>query len=307
MRGSEHPVSAAESEPAGTATQAMLQGRHLACLVSYDGTDFAGFQIQPGQRTVQAALEAALLRITGEPGRVIGAGRTDAGVHAIGQVAAFWTRSRLAPADLQRALNAVLPPDVAVRALQPVPAEFHPRFSALWREYVYSVQVGPVRSPRWRRFALHQAQPLDLAAMRRAGQRFVGVHDFAAFAAEEEPGSGTIREVLAVRCWEEDRDDAHLVQIAVRANAFLRHMVRRMIGSLVRVGHGALPEDAIDEIIRSKDKRLAGPTVAPHGLCLVQVAYPAGLFEGTAAVVTEPAARRTNDNLQDVRAEGQRD
>ena len=279
------------------AAQARPQGRHLACLVSYDGTDFAGFQVQPGQRTVQAELEAALLRITGEPGRVIGAGRTDAGVHAIGQVAAFWTCSRLAPADLQRALNAVLPPDVAVRALQPVPAEFHPRFSALWREYVYSVQVGPVRSPRWRRFALHQAQSLDLAAMQRAGQRFVGVHDFAAFAAEEEPGASTIREVLDVRCWEEDRDDAHLVQIAVRANAFVRHMVRRMIGSLLRVGHGALPEDAIDEIIQAKDRRLAGPTVAPHGLCLVQVAYPAGLFEATVAVVAEPAARRTDDNV----------
>ncbi|MER3406433.1 MAG: tRNA pseudouridine(38-40) synthase TruA [Chloroflexota bacterium] len=269
------------------AAQARPQGRHLACLVSYDGTDFAGFQVQPGQRTVQAELEAALLRITGEPGRV----------HAIGQVAAFWTCSQLAPADLQRALNAVLPPDVAVRALQLVPAEFHPRFSALWREYVYSIQVGPVRSPRWRRFALHQAQSLDLAAMQRAGQRFVGVHDFAAFAAEEEPGASTIREVLDVRCWEEDRDDAHLVQIAVRANAFVRHMVRRMIGSLLRVGHGALPEDAIDEIIQAKDRRLAGPTLAPHGLCLVQVAYPAGLFEATVAVVAEPAARRTDDNV----------
>jgi len=280
------------------------RGRYLACLVSYDGTDFAGFQVQPGQRTVQAELEAALLRITGETARVIGAGRTDAGVHAIGQVAAFWTQSRLELSELQRALNAVLPPDVAVRALQPVPAAFHPRFSALWREYVYSVQVGPVRSPRWRCFALYHAQPLDLAAVRRAGQLFIGVHDFAAFAAEEEPGAGTVREVLDVRCWEEERDDAHLVQIAIRANAFLRHMVRRMIGSLLRVGHGALRAEAIPEIIQSKDKRLAGPTVAPHGLCLVQVAYPPGLFEHGDTAAAGSAARRTYDHLQDIRAEG---
>ena len=199
--------------------------------VEYDGTDFAGFQVQPGRRTVQGILETTL----GEPRngaawRVDGAGRTDAGVHATGQVIAFSWDGRLEAEELGKALDALLPGDIAIRDLRTVPPDWKPRYAARYREYRYTVWNGP-RSPLVERTALGVRVPLDTAAMERAGSVFIGRHDFSAFGATDR---SPVRTVMAVRV----RRNGRLVTIDVRADSFLRGMVRRMVAALLAVGLG---------------------------------------------------------------------
>jgi len=194
-------------------------------VIEYDGTDFAGSQYQPRMRTVQGELEEALNRLTGERVRIRLAGRTDAGVHATGQVIAFTDSGRLSVEALMEALNGTLPPDVAVRDMRRVPARFHPRYAARYREYRYTVWNGP-RSPLRERMALGLRAPLDTAAMARAGSAFIGRHDFQAFGATDR---SSVRTVIAVRV----RREGRLVTIDVRADAFLRGMVRRMVAVLL--------------------------------------------------------------------------
>ena len=219
--------------------------------VEYDGTDFDGFQVNPGRRTVQGVLEDALRRLGDGAGeRIDGAGRTDAGVHATGQVIAFSYAGRLGARELGRALDALLPPDVAIHAVRRAPDGFHPRFAARYREYRYTVWNGP-RSPLRERTALGVRIPLDTAAMVLAGSVFEGRHDFGAFgAADRSP----VRTVMAVRV----RREGRTVTIDVRADAFLRGMVRRMVACLLEVGLGKMDTDAV----RSA---LAGPGPAPDG------------------------------------------
>lgn len=233
--------------------------------VEYDGTDFAGFQAQPGLRTVQGVLEAALARLSnGQRLAVDGAGRTDAGVHATGQVIAFTYTGRLSAAELERALLALLPTDVAIRDLRRAPAAFHPRRAARYREYRYTVWNGP-RSPLRERTALGVRVPLDTAAMERAGSVLVGRHDFSAFgAADREP----VRTVHAVRV----RRVGSLVTIDVRANAFLRGMVRRIAAVLIEVGRGRIDETAVREALAARRPALDGVTAPAKGLCLRRVA-----------------------------------
>lgn len=233
--------------------------------VEYDGTDFAGFQAQPGLRTVQGVLEAALARLSnGQRLAVDGAGRTDAGVHASGQVIAFTYTGRLSAAELERALVALLPTDVAIRDLRRAPAAFHPRRAARYREYRYTVWNGP-RSPLRERTALGVRVPLDTAAMERAGSVLVGRHDFSAFgAADREP----VRTVHAVRV----RRVGSLVTIDVRANAFLRGMVRRIAAVLIEVGRGRIDETAVREALAARRPALDGVTAPAKGLCLRRVA-----------------------------------
>ena len=199
--------------------------------VEYDGTDFAGFQVQPGARTVQGELEAALARISGGSRvRVAAAGRTDAGVHAFGQVIAFTDPKGRTAKELTRALDALLPGDVSIREVRRVPAGFNPRYAARYREYRYTVWNGP-RSPLRERFALGVRDQLDTAAMERAGSVLVGRHDFSAFGvAHRQP----VRIVHSVRV----RRNGSLVTIDVAADAFLGQMVRRMVAVLLEVGHG---------------------------------------------------------------------
>jgi tRNA pseudouridine38-40 synthase len=232
--------------------------------VEYDGTDFAGFQAQPGTRTVQGELEAALGRLVG--GRVVvdGAGRTDAGVHAAGQVIAFTYPGRLSAAELQRALVAILPADVAIRDLRRAPRGFHPRHAARYREYRYTVWNGP-RSPLRERFALGVRAPLDTAAMARAGSALEGRHDFRAFGAAD---GTTVRTVHAVRV----RRTGPLVTIDVRADAFLRGMVRRIVAVLLEVGRGKLDEADVVVALAAGRPALAGATAPAKGLCLRRVA-----------------------------------
>jgi len=232
--------------------------------VEYDGTDFAGFQAQPGTRTVQGELEAALARLTGGTRvRVDGAGRTDAGVHASGQVIAFTYAGRLAAEELGRALLALLPADVSIRDLRRVPAAFHPRHAARYREYRYTVWNGP-RSPLRERMALGVRDPLDVVAMARAGSVLVGRHDFSAFgAADRQP----VRTVYSVRV----RRAGPVVTVDVAADAFLRGMVRRIVAVLLEVGHGTLDEDRVAAMLASRRPALNGAMAPARGLCLRRV------------------------------------
>jgi tRNA pseudouridine38-40 synthase len=234
--------------------------------VEYDGTDFAGFQVQPGGRTVQGELEAALARITGESRvRVAAAGRTDAGVHAQGQVIAFTDPKGRPANELARALNALLPGDVSVRDMRRVPAGFNPRRAARYREYRYTVWNGP-RSPLRERFALGVRDPLDTAAMERVGSVLVGRHDFSAFGvAHRQP----VRTVHSVRV----RRQGSLVTIDVAADAFLRQMVRRIVAALLGAGHGKIDEEAMAAALASSQPAFHGATAPAKGLCLRRVVY----------------------------------
>jgi tRNA pseudouridine38-40 synthase len=234
--------------------------------VEYDGTDFAGFQIQPNARTVQGELEAALARL-GDGGRhvVDGAGRTDAGVHAAGQVIAFDYGGRLTAAELEAALNGTLPPDVAVRDVRRAARGFHPRHAARYRDYRYTIWNGP-RSPLRERQALGVRAPLDVVAMGRAGQAFVGRHDFSAFGAVVGDRS-PVRTVHAVRV----RREGPLVTIDVRADAFLRGMVRRIVAVLLEVGHGKMDEGEVREALAARTPARNGAAAPARGLCLRRV------------------------------------
>jgi tRNA pseudouridine38-40 synthase len=234
-------------------------------LVEYDGTDFAGFQVNPGKRTVQGVLEAALARLgDGVDRRVDGAGRTDAGVHASGQVIGFTYAGRLTATELGRALDALLPTDVAVRDVRSAPDGFHPRYAARYREYRYTVWNGP-RSPLHERTALGLRAPLDTAAMARAGSAFVGRHDFGAFGAADH---SSVRTVHSVRV----RRAGRLVTIDVRADAFLRGMVRRMVALLLEVGLGKREETAVRAAIVAPGPALDGASTPAKGLSLRRVA-----------------------------------
>ena len=251
-----------------------MPGRFRAT-VEYDGTDFAGFQAQPGTRTVQGELEAALARLSdGERQVVDGAGRTDAGVHATGQVIGFTYAGRLQAEDLTDAINGLLPPDVAIRGLRRVPAEFNPRRAARYREYRYTIWNGP-RSPLRERTALAVRNQLDTAAMARAGAVLVGRHDFSAFGPADRE---TVRTVLSVRV----RRDGRLVTIDVRANSFLRGMVRRIAAVLLEVGRGQLNENDVAAALAARRPALNGAAAPARGLCLRRVVLgrPAGGSNG---------------------------
>ena len=233
--------------------------------VEYDGTDFTGFQVNPGKRTVQGVLQDALARLDdGVVRRVDGAGRTDAGVHATGQVIAFSYGGRLTVDRLGAALEAILPRDIAIRDLRRVPDGFNPRYAARYREYRYAIWNGPP-SPLRERTALGVRDPLDTAAMARAGSAFIGRHDFRAFGARDR---STVRTVTAVRV----RRSGRLVTIDVRADSFLRGQVRRMVGLLLEVGLGNANMDQIRSALAEPGSARKGAAAPAKGLCLRHVA-----------------------------------
>jgi tRNA pseudouridine38-40 synthase len=238
--------------------------RRFRARVEYDGTDFAGFQVNPGKRTVQGVLEAALASLgDGVTQRVDGAGRTDAGVHASDQVIGFTYAGRLTDTDLGRALDALLPPDVTVRDVRRAPDGFQPRYAARYREYRYTVWNGP-RSPLRERTALGVRTPLDTAAMARAGSVFIGRHDFRAFGAADRT---TVRTVRSVRV----RREGRLVTIDVGADSFLRGMVRRMVAVLLEVGLGKMDADTVRAALAGPGPAFDGAAVPAKGLCLRRV------------------------------------
>lgn len=254
--------------PGADAQQPASGIRYVRATVEYDGTDYCGFQWQADQPTVQGELERALAKVTQEDIRITAAGRTDAGVHARGQVIAFHTGWRHPLSELERALNAVLAEDVVVWELQPAEEEFHPRFSARSREYRYTIFNQPRRSPLARRFAYHWPHALDVEAMRQAAHKLIGTHDFATFG-QPPQGENTVRQVLRA----EFTCEGPFIHFDIEANAFLQRMVRSIVGTLLQVGSGKLSSADFEEILRAADRSLAGPTAPPHGLCLMRVNY----------------------------------
>jgi tRNA pseudouridine38-40 synthase len=275
--------------------------RNIRLTISYDGTDFYGWQRQPNAPTVQACLEEAIEKLIGEPAQVIGSGRTDAGVHALNQVANFRTACRIPCENLAKALNDALPPTVRVRAAEEVEANFHARYNARAKTYRYRILQAPVCSPFLWRFVYHHPFPLDRIRMGESARLVEGKHDFTSFAAatgkalgagkdlddaagsgdgipegpSHSPGSrisrGMVRTISHSHLlW---RPRASMLIYEVRGNGFLHHMVRNIVGTLNEVGRGKLaPEDMV-EILKARDRTRAGPTAPARGLCLVRVEY----------------------------------
>lgn len=242
--------------------------RHFRAAIEYDGTDYHGFQVQVGQRSVQGVLEEALSRVTGQETRIIGAGRTDAGVHARGQVIAFRAAWRHGVADLQRAMNAVSPEDVALLSLEIASEGFHPRYSAQSRWYRYTVLNQPLRSPLSRRWAFHVPRLLDVKLMNQAAASLVGEHNFATFGRPPQ-GQNTVRRVLRAVWWSEKT----FLYFDIEANAFLQRMVRSLVGTLLQVGAGEISPEEFRQRLATGERSLAGPTAPPQGLCLMAVSY----------------------------------
>jgi len=237
--------------------------------VEYDGTAYHGFQVQAGRRTIQGELERALASVAQEEIRIVGAGRTDAGVHALGQVISFRTGWDRSLAVLQRALNAVLPRDIAIREMEETPPDFHARYSAVSREYRYTILNRPVRSPLAERFAYHFATPLAVEPMAEACGHLVGRHDFASFGQPMKEDGSTVRTIHRARCWRE----GDYVYVDIVADAFLRRMVRRIVGGLLEVGTGRLSSEEFREIFLARNPSLIKVMAPPRGLCLVKVNY----------------------------------
>jgi tRNA pseudouridine38-40 synthase len=244
--------------------------RTLKLVLEYDGFDYCGWQVQSAAPTIQGIVEAALGKLLGERVRVSGAGRTDAKVHALGQVASVRCTSEISVTALQRALNSLLPRDVVIHDVQDVPSDFHARFSALGKVYAYRILNRPVRAPLRLRYTWHIPQPLDVTGMSVAGTHLHGTHDFASFRAagsEVKTTERTLTELTVTSNGDE-------IVFSCTANGFLRHMVRNIVGTLVEVGRGArLPAD-IKRILDGRNRRLAGATAPPQGLYLVRVLYP---------------------------------
>ena len=249
--------------------------RTLKLTLSYDGTRLVGWQRQAAGDSVQGVLEDALARFEGGPVTVHGAGRTDAGVHALGQVASVQVTLAHDAATLARALNAQLPEDVRVLAVEDAPPGFHARFDARSKTYRYCIRNGPVASPFERAFVWHVPQPLDLEAMRHAASRLLGRHDFSAFRSigTEVPDAVRTLHASAIVETAGAGDGGRLLTYEVTGDGFLRHMVRAIVGTLVEVGRGWRDPAQMDALLQSRDRARAGATAPPHGLFLVRVVY----------------------------------
>lgn len=267
--------------------------RRFKLTLHYDGSSFFGWQVQPGTRTVQGELEAALARITGRDRRIVGSGRTDRGVHATGQVAAVTLPARWEAAALRRALNAVLPGDVWVAAVEEVPPGFHPRYDAVSRTYVYRVGLAEeAHSPFHRRWcwALRGPAP-DLGVLRRCAERLQGEHSFRAFAKSGQEGRGDrcLVEEAAWRPW-----DSLGVAFAITADRFLHRMVRYLVGTMVEIARGRRPEADLAGLLAGSPGLETSPPAPPQGLFLTRVTYPPAVPEPG----PERGAEREDDRRQ---------
>jgi tRNA pseudouridine38-40 synthase len=262
-----------EAPPRGGASvQADAPARTIALTVAYEGTSFAGWQRQPGERTVQAVLEDALAVIEERPVTAVAAGRTDAGVHAVGQVVSARVSNRLPPDVLARAINVRLPEDLRIVSIAEAVAGFDARRDARAKVYRYTMAVGADPGPFVRRVVWHIPQRLDVVAMQQAAAVLIGEHDFAAFQA----AGGDVRSSVR-RLWEsvlvDEPGAPRYLRYQVTGSGFLRHMVRNIVGTLVEIGKHRWPADAVGKILASRSRHRAGATAPPHGLVLVRVLY----------------------------------
>jgi tRNA pseudouridine38-40 synthase len=250
--------------------------RYFKLTIAYDGTDFHGWQIQSSKPTVQGEIVGVLRQLTQENIVLHGTGRTDAGVHALGQVGSFRTQSALSAADFHRALNALLPPSIRIVNAEEVGPNFSARFSARGKVYRYRLYRGRVVPPMIWRYVLHYPYPLNEDAMNDATARFVGIHDFTSFAAstgseEDDKERVMEREIFAAQL-ARSPDNEELV-FTVHGRSFLRYMVRKMVGTLLDVGRGKLTPEDIDRLYELRDRSKSGPTVPAHGLCMVSAEH----------------------------------
>jgi len=244
--------------------------RNLKMIIEYDGSGYHGWQRQLGRITIQQVLEESISTITQEDVRVIGSGRTDAGVHAMNQVANFVTNSTIGERNLLAGINSLLPPDIVIKKMMEVDAGFHARYHARSKVYVYQIYNGTVRSALYRHYAWFVRSPLNMDWMKEGAMLFTGTHNFSSFCAS---GCGLINHVRTVKRLEIDRDNNGLLKIDVEADGFLKYMVRNMVGMLVEIGKGnRLPND-VTAVIEAKDRRRAGVTAPAHGLFLKEVRY----------------------------------
>jgi len=244
-------------------------------LIQYDGTEFHGWQIQEGLRTVQGELKRVLSLLDDREISVHGSGRTDAGVHAEGQVASVHLQRQITPARLRNAINGNLARDVRVLSAESVPEDFHARYSAVSKTYLYRLVHSPVMSPFWLRFAHQEARPINLEQMRHCAGLFVGEHDWTAFSAAQSDSESRVRTITEVEIkagWD-GRGLCHLIEFTVSANGFLRYMVRSIVGTLLAAGRTEIPADTIRRAIGEGDRNLVGPTAPACGLTLLRVQY----------------------------------
>lgn len=250
----------------------IMDFRNIKLTIAYDGTDFSGFQRQAkGERTVQGVLERALYRITGEDKtlRLTAAGRTDARVHAVGQVVNFFTKSRLPVEKWPAALNANLPADVAVTSAQEVGKDFHARYAAKKKTYQYRIYRGKDKDIFLRNYTYHYPYSLNVEEMRKSAGYLLGEHSFKAFAASGSSVQNFVRNLTRLDLEEYGEE----LRITMEANGFLYKMARNIVGTLLLVGEGRLAPQEVERILRSEDRKQAGPTAPPHGLFLLRVEY----------------------------------
>ena len=248
--------------------------RYFKLTIAYDGTDFHGWQIQANRPTIQGEIVALLRRLTQEDVQLFGAGRTDAGVHALGQVGSFRTQSALSAGEFQRALNALLPPSIRIINAEEKGPDFSARWSAKGKVYRYRIYRRKVLPPMLWRYVLHYPFPLDEEAMKEAAARFVGIHDFSSFAAstgseDADKERNMEREIFSAELTRSE--DGEELWFTVHGRSFLRYMVRKMVGALLEVGRGELAPDDIDRLYTLRDRSRSGPTVPPQGLFMVSV------------------------------------
>jgi tRNA pseudouridine38-40 synthase len=244
-------------------------------LIQYDGTDFHGWQVQDNARTIQGELERVIGTLEDAPVKVAGSGRTDAGVHAEGQVANVKLNRPWTPEKLRSAINGNLWRDIRVMNVERADDDFHALFSAGGKIYVYRIVNAPVLSPFWRRFALHETRPLDVARMNMAARFLLGEHDWTAFSSALSESESKVRNVTecSVDSFWDRRANTNIIEFQIRANGFLRYMVRSIMGTLLEVGRGEKDSDTILAALASGDRALAGQTAAACGLTLVKVDY----------------------------------
>jgi len=262
--------------------------RNIKLIIEYDGTDYCGWQVQPGLSSVQGTIESSLSTITKAETGVIGAGRTDSGVHALCQVANFKTESRMKPEEFKAALSSVLPKDIVIKHVEEVDEDFHARYSAVRRAYRYTILNGTTPSAFLRRYVHLVRESVQLEKMAEACKYFIGTYDFASFASGSDPVKNHIRTVSDAKITDAKHpssyfplfyidnipdDQENMIYFYIEANGFLRGMVRAIIGTLLEIGKGKMPPERIKDILDAKDRSIAGPSLPARGLCLVRVEY----------------------------------
>ncbi len=247
--------------------------RKIKLLLEYDGTSYHGWQVQPNGPTIQEVVEEKITIMTRHPARLVASGRTDAGVHALGQIASFTTDTRIPAEGFRKGLNSLLPPDIRILSAEDADPDFHPQFMAKRKTYLYRILNSETPSAVYRNFSWHVPLPLNLPVMEETAKFLIGVHDFSSFQAADADTTNAVREVLRAE-W---RAEGNFLCFTIQANGFLRHMVRNIVGTLVNVGKGRTSGEEFRRILDSRDRRQAGPTAPPQGLFLVRVSYEEGL------------------------------